>query len=59
MKQGVLMNGRIPIRLLLSTGHSCYRPRRDGERPKNPYFFFANSHTQYEKQQPIFARQSN
>ena len=33
------MNGRIPIRLLLSTGHSCYRPRRDGERPKNPYFF--------------------
>jgi len=30
MKQGVLTNGR--VRLLLSTGHSCYRPRRDGER---------------------------
>lgn len=30
MKQGVLTNGR--VRLLLSKGHSCYCPRRDGER---------------------------
>lgn len=30
MKQGVLTNGR--VRLLLSDGHSCYRPRKDGER---------------------------
>lgn len=30
MKQGVLLNQR--TRLLLSAGHSCYRPRRDGER---------------------------
>lgn len=30
MKQGVLTNQR--VRLLLSKGHSCYRPRRDGER---------------------------
>lgn len=30
MKQGVLTNGR--VRLLLSTSHSCYKPRRDGER---------------------------
>ncbi|CDW59121.1 40S ribosomal protein S6 [Trichuris trichiura] len=30
MKQGVLTNLR--VRLLLSKGHSCYRPRRDGER---------------------------
>jgi len=30
MKQGVLTNGR--VRLLLSKGHSCYRPRRTGER---------------------------
>merc|ERR1719412_3554865 len=30
MKQGVLTNGR--VRLLLSKGHSCYRPRRSGER---------------------------
>lgn len=30
MKQGVLTTGR--VRLLLSSGHSCYRPRRDGER---------------------------
>lgn len=30
MKQGVLTNGR--VRLLLSKGHSCFRPRRDGER---------------------------
>ena len=30
MKQGVLTTGR--VRLLLSKGHSCYRPRRDGER---------------------------
>nr|ABM55514.1 putative 40S ribosomal protein S6 [Maconellicoccus hirsutus] len=32
MKQGVLSNGR--VRLLLSAGHSCYRPRRDGERKR-------------------------
>lgn len=30
MKQGVLLAGR--TRLLLSAGHSCYRPRRTGER---------------------------
>ncbi|KAB0372924.1 hypothetical protein FD755_015677 [Muntiacus reevesi] len=30
MKQGVLTHGR--VRLLLSKGHSCYRPRRTGER---------------------------
>ncbi|KAK4876968.1 hypothetical protein RN001_009474 [Aquatica leii] len=30
MKQGVLTTGR--VRLLLSKGHSCFRPRRDGER---------------------------
>ncbi|VDO92244.1 unnamed protein product [Soboliphyme baturini] len=30
MKQGVLTNQR--VRLLLKAGHSCYRPRRDGER---------------------------
>lgn len=30
MKQGILTNSR--VRLLLSTSHSCYRPRRDGER---------------------------
>lgn len=30
MKQGVLTNGR--VRLLLSEKHSCFRPRRDGER---------------------------
>lgn len=32
MKQGVLVKGR--IRLLLSAGHSCYRPRRSGERKR-------------------------
>jgi|UniRef100_A0AC35GN35 small subunit ribosomal protein S6e len=32
MKQGVLTNGR--VRLLLSKGHSCYRPRRAGERKR-------------------------
>jgi len=32
MKQGVLVNGR--VRLLLSEGHSTYRPRRDGERKR-------------------------
>uniref|UniRef100_A0A0A9X6G5 40S ribosomal protein S6 n=1 Tax=Lygus hesperus TaxID=30085 RepID=A0A0A9X6G5_LYGHE len=32
MKQGVLSNGR--VRLLLSKGHSCYRPRRQGERKR-------------------------
>ncbi|KAJ3613963.1 hypothetical protein NHX12_017541 [Muraenolepis orangiensis] len=30
MKQGVLTHGR--VRLLLSKGHSCYRPRRTGKR---------------------------
>ncbi|OMH80833.1 40S ribosomal protein S6-B [Zancudomyces culisetae] len=30
MKQGVLLPSR--VRLLLSKGHSCYRPRRTGER---------------------------
>jgi len=30
MKQGVLRNDR--VYLLLSAGHSCYRPRRNGER---------------------------
>ena len=30
MKQGVLTHGR--VRLLLSKRHSCYRPRRTGER---------------------------
>ena len=32
MKQGVMTNGR--VRLLLSKGHSCYRPRRKGERKR-------------------------
>merc|ERR1711976_73762 len=32
MKQGVLTPGR--VRLLLSKGHSCYRPRRTGERKR-------------------------
>lgn len=32
MKQGVLTNGR--VRLLLSAGASCYRPRRKGERKR-------------------------
>merc|ERR1712240_286456 len=32
MKQGVLTNNR--VRLLLSNGHSCYRPRRTGERKR-------------------------
>jgi len=32
MKQGVLTNSR--VRLLLSKGHSCYRPRRTGERKR-------------------------
>ena len=32
MKQGVLTSER--KRLLLSDGHSCYRPRRDGERKR-------------------------
>jgi len=32
MKQGVLTAGR--VRLLLSKGHSCYRPRRSGERKR-------------------------
>ncbi|KAI9888605.1 MAG: 40S ribosomal protein S6 [Vezdaea aestivalis] len=32
MKQGVLQSTR--VRLLLSDGHSCYRPRRTGERKR-------------------------
>merc|ERR1711964_490546 len=32
MKQGVMTNGR--VRLLMSKGHSCYRPRRTGERKR-------------------------
>jgi small subunit ribosomal protein S6e len=32
MKQGVLSNGR--VRLLMSKGHSCYRPRRQGEKKR-------------------------
>lgn len=32
MKQGVLRNDR--VKLLLSKGHSCYRPRRPGERKR-------------------------
>jgi small subunit ribosomal protein S6e len=32
MKQGVLTNQR--VRLLLAKGHSCYRPRRTGERKR-------------------------
>jgi len=32
MKQGILTAGR--VRLLLSKGHSCYRPRRSGERKR-------------------------
>ncbi|KAF5304133.1 hypothetical protein FQA39_LY01918 [Lamprigera yunnana] len=32
MKQGVLTNQR--VRLLLSKGHSCFRPRRSGERKR-------------------------
>jgi len=32
MKQGVLT--AIRVRLLMSKGHSCYRPRRDGERKR-------------------------
>jgi len=32
MKQGVLTNGR--VKLLLGKGHSCYRPRRKGERKR-------------------------
>lgn len=32
MKQGILTNSR--VRLLLSKGHSCYRPRRTGERKR-------------------------
>lgn len=32
MKQGVLLPYR--VKLLLSDGHSCYRPRRSGERKR-------------------------
>uniref|UniRef100_A0A8D0R865 Small ribosomal subunit protein eS6 n=1 Tax=Sus scrofa TaxID=9823 RepID=A0A8D0R865_PIG len=35
MKQGVLTNGR--VHLLLCKGHSCYRPRRTGERKANQF----------------------
>uniref|UniRef100_A0A1B0GPS5 40S ribosomal protein S6 n=1 Tax=Phlebotomus papatasi TaxID=29031 RepID=A0A1B0GPS5_PHLPP len=37
MKQGVLTNGEywaVRVRLLLKKGHSCYRPRRTGERKR-------------------------
>lgn len=32
MKQGILLQGR--TRILMSEGHSCYRPRRSGERKR-------------------------
>merc|ERR1739838_1061337 len=32
MKQGILTTGR--VRLLLAKGHSCYRPKRSGERKR-------------------------
>lgn len=32
MKQGVLTNQR--VRLLMGEGHSCYHPRRTGERKR-------------------------
>jgi len=32
MKQGILVKGR--VRLLVSKGHSGYRPRRTGERKR-------------------------
>jgi len=32
MKQGILTNKR--VRLLMETGHSCFRPRRTGERKR-------------------------
>jgi len=32
MKQGILTNQR--VRILFSAGHSCYRPRREGERKR-------------------------
>jgi len=32
MKQGILVNGR--VRILMSKGHKCYRPRRNGERKR-------------------------
>jgi len=32
MKQGILINGR--TRILMKEGHSCYRPRRTGERKR-------------------------
>lgn len=32
MKQGILIQGR--TRILMSEGHSCYRPRRSGERKR-------------------------
>ncbi|CAH8577613.1 unnamed protein product [Schistosoma haematobium] len=36
MKQGVLTNGR--VKLLLSKGSSCYRPRRKGERRRKSIY---------------------
>merc|ERR1719210_981748 len=35
MKQGVLTQGR--VRLLLSKGHSCYRPRKMEKENANPF----------------------
>jgi small subunit ribosomal protein S6e len=32
MKQGIILNGRTKV--LMSKGHSCYRPRRTGERKR-------------------------
>jgi len=32
MKQGIILNGRTKV--LMSKGHSCYRPRRNGERKR-------------------------
>jgi small subunit ribosomal protein S6e len=32
MKQGIIINGRTQV--LMSKGHSCYRPRRSGERKR-------------------------
>lgn len=32
MRQGILYKGR--VRILVSKGHKCYRPRRTGERKR-------------------------
>lgn len=32
MKQGVLIKGRVKV--FMTKGHSCYRPRRNGERKR-------------------------